>query len=404
MIEKLFIITALMGLIMAVMNVTGANIYDLRQARKQRQFSRNPHARRYRHRPLISVMVLSRNSEPVIEQCLRSLVKSTYQKLEIIIVDNASRDGSSKLVKKFMLDHPKKTIKLFAKRMPSSDASAIAAGYKRYGQGELILVCQAGQMFDKRALSQALRHFNSEHNIASLSFNQRVASKYQTVGVFQKYENLLRNRAKKFSSVTNSGYTSHGDVIVYRREVFTSLFKLTKKVYTYNNFANNSATQFGNKKMRAYYASDAIVYTQPISSFTALWKQRYHLQLGRLQSLYSLRKLFFSRNPNYTKFFTWFYLPFAVGTGLVAVCVPILLTYFVYLTIELHEPTLLLSGWIVLGLFLLFAVWGDEHFRLRQKIAYSLCIPITYSLFYILSFVQIFVILRACLPRTRQKV
>ena len=50
--------------------------------------------------PLISVVVLNWNGEKVIEKCLKSLRVQTYHPLEIIVVDNASTDGSLDLIKK----------------------------------------------------------------------------------------------------------------------------------------------------------------------------------------------------------------------------------------------------------------------------------------------------------------
>jgi GT2 family glycosyltransferase len=50
--------------------------------------------------PLISVVVLNWNGVPFVEQCLASLMVQTYTPLEIIVVDNASTDGSVELVKK----------------------------------------------------------------------------------------------------------------------------------------------------------------------------------------------------------------------------------------------------------------------------------------------------------------
>ncbi len=50
--------------------------------------------------PLISVVVLNWNGEQVVEKCLKSLREQTYDPLELIVVDNASTDGSAELVKK----------------------------------------------------------------------------------------------------------------------------------------------------------------------------------------------------------------------------------------------------------------------------------------------------------------
>jgi GT2 family glycosyltransferase len=50
--------------------------------------------------PLISVVVLNWNGTPFVEQCLASVIAQTYTPLEIIVVDNASSDGSIDLVTK----------------------------------------------------------------------------------------------------------------------------------------------------------------------------------------------------------------------------------------------------------------------------------------------------------------
>jgi cellulose synthase/poly-beta-1,6-N-acetylglucosamine synthase-like glycosyltransferase len=386
--ERLFLVTALVGSILALMNVIGANVYDIRAVKKQRQLAVHPHSRRYRQRPLISVIVPTRNDERRIELCLNGILRSSYRKLEIIVIDADSHDKTKNIVKNFISDHPKRNIRLIAKRTSNNGFGAVATGYKKYGQGELIMLCEAGSILDKHALSNAVKHFNTESNVGVISFKRSVESAFSTVGLFQKYENLLRYRSEKFTSVSNSDYAASGEGAIYRRDVFLN-----------SSSSRLSVARPGNKNVRSYYASDVVAYTEPLPSFYALLKQRYRLQLSRLQALRDQRQLIFTRDSDYTKFLTWFRLPFAICVGAVSLFVPILLSYFIYMAVELHEPTLLILSWVILGIFLLFAVWGDEQLKLRQKAAYSAFIPITYGLFYVMSFVQIFVILKGVMPR-----
>jgi len=72
-----------------------------------------------------------------------------------------------------------------------------------------------------------------------------------------------------------------------------------------------------------------------------------------------------------------------------------------HLALQLQQPALLIITWVIMGMLLLFSVWGDSQLRWHQKLGYSLGIPVTYLLFYILSFVQIGVFLRTALrPRS----
>ena len=53
---------------------------------------------------LISIIVSVYKTEPYLRKCLNSIVRQTYKNLEIILVDDASTDGTSDLVNKFVSD------------------------------------------------------------------------------------------------------------------------------------------------------------------------------------------------------------------------------------------------------------------------------------------------------------
>ena len=50
--------------------------------------------------PLVSILLLSMNHEPFIEQCISSLKEQTYKNIEIIYLDNASNDNTFEIAKK----------------------------------------------------------------------------------------------------------------------------------------------------------------------------------------------------------------------------------------------------------------------------------------------------------------
>ena len=51
-------------------------------------------------KPLVSVVIISYNSRPYIEKCLRSLFAQKYSNFEVIMVINGSEDGSKELIEK----------------------------------------------------------------------------------------------------------------------------------------------------------------------------------------------------------------------------------------------------------------------------------------------------------------
>ena len=53
--------------------------------------------------PLVSIIIPHFNGEEILVECLKSLKKSNYRNLEIIIVDNGSTDNSIVLLEKNFL-------------------------------------------------------------------------------------------------------------------------------------------------------------------------------------------------------------------------------------------------------------------------------------------------------------
>ena len=58
---------------------------------------------------LISVVVTCYNHEQYIEQCLRSIFSQTYRKIELIVLNDGSTDGSAELIDRVLEDSPFET-------------------------------------------------------------------------------------------------------------------------------------------------------------------------------------------------------------------------------------------------------------------------------------------------------
>jgi len=71
--------------------------------------------------PKISIIIPFCNSERVLPLCLRGIVDQTIQPLDVILVDNNSKDGSAFIAKKFEEEHPGRcTYIVESKQGPSS--------------------------------------------------------------------------------------------------------------------------------------------------------------------------------------------------------------------------------------------------------------------------------------------
>lgn len=394
LIVPLMLTTAFVGGVMIAANVIGATLYDVRLAKRQREYRHHPHARRYRQRPLITLIISAHNDASAIEHCLNSIFASPYKKLEVIVVDHGSADATRQVVQAYMRERPRKNIRFVARRSAVDQRGALAAVYRRHGTGEIVMTLKAANTLDKFTLSAAAQHFNMGPGISVLNPALVPVSSWNVAGLFQKYQNLLGQRARKFGAASNSEYAMNESTL-YRYDTFLALYRAKGSKLLPESAA--AGLRLGNRQARAYYASDVIVYTPALASVYALLKQHYLMQCSRLRILIAGRRLFFAASPDHTRFLTCVRLPFAACASLVAATGPIVLGYFTYLAFKLHEPTLLLVAGSLLSVLLLFAIWDDDQLRIRQKLTYSLGIPITYSLFYVLAFVPTFVLLRTAM-------
>lgn len=63
--------------------------------------------------PLVSILVANYNNGRFIAETLESAVKQTYPSIEIVIVDDGSKDNSIQVIESFMASHPEVKAKLF---------------------------------------------------------------------------------------------------------------------------------------------------------------------------------------------------------------------------------------------------------------------------------------------------
>jgi GT2 family glycosyltransferase len=101
--------------------------------------------------PLVSVVVLNWNGSQVVDQCLRSLHQQTYRNLEIILVDNASTDGSMEGVRDRFPD-----VKLIVNERNLGFAGGNNVGI-RASSGRYIMVLNNDTRLDSKCVEELKR-------------------------------------------------------------------------------------------------------------------------------------------------------------------------------------------------------------------------------------------------------
>jgi len=383
------LLTAVVGVVLALTNILGSWAYDIKELEKQKKQKQHPFSRAYRQRPLISVIIPARNNAATMQLCLESMYQSSYRKIEIIVIDNVSHDATRKIVHSFILNHPKFAVRLVAKRKSTNRLENIRTAYQKYAHGKIVMVLSPESILDKQALKNAVKHFNSDSSTRILVPHLRTAIDYKVSGLLQVYKEFTLARWKKFSSMARLANTLSLSDIIVANDSFATLLKS----FQASGNSSNSLVLVPGAQTRAYYASDVAIMLQPPRSFYQLCKRHALTQFKYIRALTEhFRDLF--RGNNFTAHVKAVgYLLFIICLGVVCLLLPLIATYFIYLTFSLHEPGLLLFGMGIVSIFVLSAVWSDELVRVRRKLLYTLLLPVTFGVAYVMAFLQIIVII-----------
>ena len=127
----------------------------------------------------ISIVIPSFNSSKTIKECLNAITKIDYNNYEVIVVDDASKDNSTEIIKKL----PCRLIKL-KNNVGASEARNIGA---KYSKGDILLFMDSDIIIQKDALKLAIDFFNSKRlNVFICSFKPKMRFR----NFFSQYKHL----------------------------------------------------------------------------------------------------------------------------------------------------------------------------------------------------------------------
>jgi len=117
------------------------------------------------NQPLVSVSLLTYNAEKYLENCLASVLKQSYPHLEILIIDNASTDGTVEYLKSFDLTEDKNNLRIIFNK----ENVGFAAGHNqaiKESKGEFILCLNQDVVLDKDFITEAIKVFKQAEQVA----------------------------------------------------------------------------------------------------------------------------------------------------------------------------------------------------------------------------------------------
>lgn len=243
---------------------------------------------------MISVIIPSYNAENTIGKCLEALKKQSFSKrnYEIIVVDDASKDRTAEVVKKF------KGVKLIRQKH-RGPAAARNLGVKN-SRGDVVLFTDSDCIPDKKWIKNMAEPFKDKE-IAGVSGTYKTLNKESLLASFIGYEIKRRHEELEKKHYIDSIGTFSG---AYKKDIFSKSGGFDASFSTASGEDPELSYRIVKAGYKLVFNPKAFVWHPHPSSFKKYFKQqfwrgwwrvkthKYHME-EMIKDPYITRSLFF---------------------------------------------------------------------------------------------------------------
>lgn len=227
--------------------------------------------------PSLTLLIPAHNEADVIRAKLENALSLAYppDKLQIIVVDDGSTDGTPEIVREF----EGRGVTLLRQPERSGKMAAVNRGFEA-ATGELVVLSDASPIYEPDSLRLLARNF-ADPSVGVVVGALRVWDAQNAVakpaGMYWRYESALR----RWESLTGSTVAVHGNMFAIRRSLYRPLRKHTI------NDEFSIAMEAMRQGYRVVYEPEAISYDMASATMSDEFKRRARINAGRFQALFS---------------------------------------------------------------------------------------------------------------------
>ena len=275
--------------------------------------------------PRVTIIVPAYNEEVTIAVSIKSLVKQTYRNLEIIIIDDGSRDSTYTIAKKFEGEFDGKKIRVLTKKN-GGKAKALNFAIER-SSGEFVMCVDADSKLEPDAVELMARYLRDKEIVAVagsvfVSNRVNVLTKLQALEYIEGL-NMVRN-AQAFLKLVN---IIPGPLGMFRKDAIVEVGG-----YASDTFAEDAdlTLKLIKKNYKIEFEPDAVAHTEAPEGLLDLLQQRYRWTRGILQAIKKHSKSLWRKKKDESWNFTivlWYMLFEAIFWPFIDIFTAVLLIY-----------------------------------------------------------------------------
>lgn len=328
---------------------------------------------------LVSVIIPIYNQEALITDVIHAVFASTYPNLEVVAVDDGSKDNTGKILDALIMEYPNLKV---IHRPNGGKRAAVATGFYA-SQGDFVVLVDSDSVMDKYAIEEFMKTFSADARVGGVVGNGKVLNADRNIltKLQDAWYDYAFNIQKTTESVFGTVLCCSGCLAAYRREAIAPLIpfwayaetqkgderhltthatatpqlkikiprlskKLMKSMASYDDSEDRGLTAITLVEWKTVYVPTAVVYTEVPENLRSYVRQQTRWKKAYIRSNLFVSGFFWKKNPIismifYTEFMTNFIAP---------VIIFLIPFYGLFMLHQYLLPVTYIAGQLLIGL------------------------------------------------------
>ncbi|MEV6174190.1 glycosyltransferase [Streptomyces sp. NPDC051954] len=237
----------------------------------------------------VTVLVPAYNEEVGIESTVLSLLDSTHQQLQIVVIDDGSTDRTAEIAEG--IGDPRVEV---IRKPNEGKAAALNTGLA-HTRHDIVVMVDADTVFEPDAVQRLIQPL-AHAAVGAVSGNTKVGNRRGLLARWQHLEYVFGfNLDRRMFEVLECMTTVPGAIGAFRRDAVLGVGGLSEDTLAEDTDLTMALWRAG---WRVLYEESAVAWTEVPTSVRQLWQQRYRWCYGTIQAMWKHRRALFGRGTS----------------------------------------------------------------------------------------------------------
>jgi cellulose synthase/poly-beta-1,6-N-acetylglucosamine synthase-like glycosyltransferase len=233
----------------------------------------------------VSVLIPAFNEERVIERSVMHVLSSENVQLEVIVIDDGSKDRTSEIVEKAFAGDPRVHL---IKLENGGKARALNHGLA-LAKSEIVIALDADTQFEPGTIARLARWFASDDRLAAVAGNAKVGNRINIVTKWQALEyitaqNLERRALARLGAMT----VVPGAIGAWRKQAILEVGGYPPETLAEDQDLTIAVQR---KDWNVAYDQSAVAWTEAPQTLRQLARQRFRWAFGTIQCVWKHKRV-----------------------------------------------------------------------------------------------------------------